>query len=297
MSTATNGTHGKNPLGRGLAALIPDDVFAPLAHDKDTAGLKTVALDSITPNPEQPRTHFDATALEELASSIREHGVLTPLLVRKNGDSYILIAGERRYRAAGMAGLIEVPVVVHDTADAAITLELALVENLQREDLDPIELARGFQRLQADYGYTQAEIAEKVGKDRSSVANSLRLLKLPAWCLELVSDGRLTQGHAKALLSVDDAEVLRRIVAKVLAAGMSVRATERLVKQRANVKRTVKVAQRRGEVVTYASELLTRSLGTGVAVKPRTKGGGRIVIDYGDDEELDRLITRLRGDR
>ncbi len=284
-------------LGRGLSALIPDQILDD-AGNAVSGVLRTVGLDAIQPNPEQPRRHFKKSALEELASSIREHGVLTPLVVRPVGTSqFVLIAGERRWRAAGLAGLHEIPVVVrHDAEDEAVQLALALAENLQREDLDPIESAQGYRRLVEDHGYTQEQVARKVGKTRTTIANALRLLRLPEGVQELLREGRISTGHAKALLAVDDPEIQQEILSQVLARDLSVRATERLARTQSRVTRTVQVKERRERVLDYASQMLTRSLNTQVLIHPRKRGGaGRITIEYYSNEDLERLITALRG--
>ncbi|MED5370750.1 MAG: ParB/RepB/Spo0J family partition protein [Myxococcota bacterium] len=286
-------------LGRGLAALIPDDVLDSAPQKAPGNKVLELPLGEITPNPEQPRSHFDEQRLKELAASISEHGVLQPLLVRSQpGGGYILIAGERRLRAAGLAGLESVPALLREGADHGdVQLELALVENLQRQDLDPVESARGYHRLQQDYGYTQEQIALKVGKERATVANALRLLRLPDKILNLVREGRLSAGHAKALLPVaDDNEVLRSIVAQVLAKDLSVRATEALVRGRRKVKRDAVKSKRHDKALRYVSDILSRSLSTQVDIKPKGRGeGGRILIDYSSAEELERLIEVLRS--
>jgi ParB family chromosome partitioning protein len=284
-------------LGRGLSALIPDQILNDSGHAVRGV-LRTVGLDMITPNPEQPRRHFDKVSLEELASSIREHGVLTPLVVRPlGGGRFALIAGERRWRAAGLAGLHEVPVVVrHDAEDKAVQLELALVENLQREDLDPIEAAQGYRRLVEGHGYTQEQVARKVGKTRTTVANALRLLRLPEGVQKLLRERRITTGHAKALLAVDDPETLQAILSQVLAKDLSVRATERLVRAQVRVTRPGVVKERRERVLDYATQLLTRALNTQVVIQARKRGGGgKITIEYYSNEDLERLISTLRG--
>jgi ParB family chromosome partitioning protein len=214
-----------------------------------------------------------------------------------SGGRYILIAGERRLRAAGLAGLKMVPVLVREDADSgARQLELALVENLQRADLNPVESGRGYQRLAEEYGYTQQEIADKVGKDRSTVANAMRLLNLPDNVLKLVESGAISAGHARALLGVRDPEVLRKICADIVALDLSVRAVERMVRQQRDVQRTVRTEAHKEKVLHYANELLTRALSTKVEIKPRRAGGGRIMIDFHSDEDLERLIQALRGE-
>ncbi len=256
-----------------------------------------VPLSMVQPNPEQPRRSFDPAALAELADSIREHGVLSPLLVlRSERGGYQLIAGERRLRASGLAGLTEVPVLVQGDMAPEVQLELALVENLQRQDLDPVEEARGYSRLQLDYGYTQERIAQRVGKERSTVANLLRLLRLPDRVLELVSSGRLSTGHAKALLPLEDDHTLAAVVSQVLSRELSVRATEQLVRSQTSARRASAKARPSDRAVKAVSDLLTRELQTGVDLKPRARGeGGKIVIEYYSGEELERLIKVLRS--
>lgn len=282
-------------LGRGLAALIPSDVLDSSA-DASRGALRMIDLDQVRPNPEQPRTRFFGPALDELAESIRAHGVLTPLLVRRDPTGgYVLIAGERRLRAAGLAGMEEIPVWVREDVDDREQLELALVENIQREDLDPIETGEAYQRLCAEFGMTQEQVARRVGRDRATVANAMRLLRLPSAVLSKVRDGELSAGHAKALLPVTDEDTLLNLVEQVISRQLSVRATERLVAA------TVRPAKRRNKprarVHHYASDLLTRTLGTKVTVENKARGGrGRIVIDYYSSEDLDRLVSRLSGD-
>ena len=288
----------RKPLGRGLAALIPDDLVADESAPRQN-GVRRVPIGEIHPNPEQPRREFEPKALADLAGSIEAHGILSPLVVRAKGRGagYVLIAGERRLRAAGMAGLKEVPVVVHEGAEnPAVQLELALVENLQREDLNPVELAEGYQRLVKEYGHTQAQVSKRVGKDRATVANAIRLLKLPTKVLDLVREGRISAGHGRALVPVEDPERLRRIVAQVLSGNLSVRATERLVAEQNAKSGRQKAEPKQEKVLEYAAGLLTRALGTQVNIRGQAKGAGRIVIDYHNAEELERLIHALRGD-
>jgi ParB family chromosome partitioning protein len=285
-------------LGRGLASLIPDSALDVDVLPPERNALRMVPLDEIRPNPEQPRQVFDAAELESLAASIRAHGVLSPLVVRRSEGRYILIAGERRLRASGLAGLEEVPVVVREADDPSNQLEVALVENLQRADLDPIEAARGFQRLIDEYGYTQEQVATAVSKDRSTVANLVRLLRLPEFVIDTLREGRISAGHARALLPLTDEDELRRVLSKVLAHGLNVRATERLVADLVKVPSVVKTHQRRqrDRTLDYATKLLQESLHTSVDIKPKKKGGS-IVIDYADAEDLERLIGLLRESR
>ena len=287
--------NAKKGLGRGLAALIPDSALDGDALQSSGSQHRIVPLDEIKPNPEQPRTVFATEALGSLASSIKIHGVLQPLVVRRVDGRYVLIAGERRLRAAALAGLSEVPVLVREANDGSEQLELALVENLQRTDLDPVESALGFQRLMRDYAYTQEDVARKVGKDRSTVANGIRLLKLPDFALAALREGKISAGHARALLPVGDEDQLRSMLARVIAQQLSVRATERLVASLVRVPSTRR-AERAARALTldYATQLLEDALHTSVVIRPLKKGGGRIVIDYADGEDLERLIGHLR---
>jgi len=285
-------------LGRGLASLIPDSAFGDdELTNTSRADVRMVPLDEIQPNPEQPRTVFDSAEITSLSQSIERHGILSPLVVRREDGRYVLIAGERRLRAATMAGLDEVPVLLKDVTDAKDQLELALVENLQRQDLDPIESAKGYERLMSAYGYTQEEVAERVGKGRPTVANALRLLRLPDYVHTAIRDGRISAGHGRALLPLVNPDEMRRVVAKVIAQDLSVRATEKLVRQisRFDPVRRSNAQRRQEKTLDYANKVLSDALHTAVAIKPRKKGGGRIVIDYSTTEELERLITELRS--
>lgn len=284
-------------LGRGLASLIPDSALTTDARGPDRARVRHVPLEEIRANPEQPREVFQPTDLESLADSIRNHGILSPLVVRKVDGAYVLIAGERRLRAAGLAGLTEVPVLVRDAPSEREQLELALVENLQRADLDPIESARGFARLIADFGLTQAQVADRVGKQRATVANALRLLNLPEFVLMALRNGQISAGHARALLPITAPDELRKLMVKVIAQRLSVRATEQIVSRLTQTPHVVRATerQRREQVFEYATQLLSESLHTSVAIRPLKNGGGRIVIDYADAEDLERLIQQLRS--
>ncbi|MBT3221964.1 MAG: ParB/RepB/Spo0J family partition protein [Proteobacteria bacterium] len=276
---------------RNLVSLIAEDRRPFSEH----TGYREVPIDQISPNPEQPREVFRSQELKGLAKSIEEHGVLTPLLVRREGGKYILIAGERRLRGAALAGLSSVPVVIRDLGRSNESLELALVENLQREDLDPVEEARGFAKLIEDYSYTQEEVARRVGRERSTITNQLRLLRLPGFVLESLRRGEISAGHARALLRLACADDMSEALAKVINEGLSVRATERLAARLAE--RSPIPAKPRRRPLEFATRLLGRLLKTRVDIKPRKKGGGRIVIDYSDDEELERLIGELRDGR
>lgn len=289
----------KRGLGRGLASLIPDSALDPTPFPERAANrnaLRIVPIAEIRANPEQPRRVFDPIELGSLADSVRLHGVLAPLICRRDDGFYVLIAGERRLRAAALAGLTEVPVIVRDAHDAGAQLELALVENLQRVDLDPVESARGYARLAETYGYTQDEIAARVGKDRSTIANTMRLLKLPDSVLDELRAGRITAGHARAMLPVLDPDALRRLTARIVAEQLSVRHVERIVASLVRADGAPPKPEAPVKRFDYASRALSDALHAKVAIQPRQDGGGRIVIDYGSVDELDRLVRQLRGE-
>jgi ParB family chromosome partitioning protein len=255
-------------------------------------------IEDLYPGPEQPRRVFDPAKLEELAQSIQTHGVITPLVVRPRPDGgYYLIAGERRWRAAQKAGITELPVVVQDV-EAGEAFERALVENLQRADLGPLEEAAAFQRLSEEFGLTQDQIGERIGKDRSTVANTMRLLKLPADVRQLVEDEKLTMGHARALLALDNAEQMGVTARQVVGKQLSVRATEALVKKTQDPAST-KGRDHSPVVAKSASvrdlqERLTRSLGGPVVITEDAPGkGGRIEVRYMNLDHLERLLDRL----
>jgi len=274
-------------LGRGLAALIPQRTPA-------TAGSIEIALDRIRDNPRQPRVKMNPEALATLAASIREHGVIQPVLVTETLDGYQLVAGERRVRAARLAGLERIPAVVRQLADRA-QLELALVENLQREDLDPLESARAYRQLLDEFGITQDEIAERVGRARSTVANTLRLLDLHPAVQAAVAAGEVTEGHGRAIGGLP-LELQETVVKTVIEGDLSVRQTEELVR-RLREPRTdgaQPAARPMDPELERVEEDLRRALGTKVRLA-RSRRGGRIVIEYYSDEELGRLYERLIG--
>jgi ParB family chromosome partitioning protein len=272
-------------LGRGLAALIPQRT--------PSTGSTEIPLARIRENPRQPRVRMADDALSTLAASIREHGVIQPILVVETLDGYQLVAGERRVRAARMAGLDRIPAVIRQLADQQ-QLELALVENLQREDLDPIEAANAYRQLMDEFGFRQEDLAARVGRARSTVANTLRLLDLHAAVQEAVVAGAISEGHARALGGLPG-EAQARVLRAVVDGGLSVRQTEELVRRlrepRAAAERPAPTAD---PDVERVEEDLRRSLGTKVRLT-RTRRGGRIVIDYYGDEELARLYQRLVG--
>lgn len=251
----------------------------------------TVSIEKIHPNPKQPRTHFNETELEELSESIREHGVLQPLLVRKKGDEFEIIAGERRYQASKIAGLSELPVIIKVVDDQKM-LELALIENLQRSDLNPIEEAKGYRQLIKASGMTQEALSKAVSKSRSAITNSLRLLDLPERVQELLFEGKLTAGHARAILAVPFEEQRIKLAEKVVADGLSVRATENLAPL-FSVGETPK-APRPVTPQSYkkAARVLRQVFNTNVRVKS-TRGKNKIEIEFKDEDELARILEQV----
>ncbi len=269
-------------LGRGLDALIPST--------RDERGVLEIALDRIGRNPNQPRTAFGEEQLGELAASIAVHGILQPVVVRPLADgSYELIAGERRLRAARIAGLETVPAILRDTADAETSLELALIENIQRENLNPIETALAYRELIDRFGLTHEAVARQVGKSRVAVSNALRLLELASETRQAIVDGRISEGHGRALAAITIPELQRAALAVVLERRLSVRQTEELVRRK-------RAEQPSRERTTLSHDLqdveaqLRGMLATKVGIQ-RTRRGGRLVIDFYSDEELDRLYS------
>jgi len=278
-------------LGKGLSALIPDAPEPP-------AGTSEVDIDQLTPNPYQPRLQIDDARLDELTRSIKANGVIQPILVRRADNGYHIIAGERRWRAAQRAGLLRVPVVVRDmsAADDEKVLEIALIENIQREDLNAIEEATAYRRLADEFSLTQDAIATAVGKDRSTIANMLRLLKLPDEVQHEVSAGRLSMGHARALLALEGDNAQRQLGRDIIARGLSVRETEALVKKALETEpRTeprTEAAPQTDANTRQAEETLKLHLGTSVRIVRRgTKG--RIEIDFTSEVELIRIYDVL----
>ena len=280
----------RKALGRGLnALLLADRVVADEGLEVDV-GL-------IDPSPVQPRIRFDKDSLQNLSLSIRANGIVQPLLVRRKGGRFELIAGERRWRAAKAIGVERVPVVVREVADEKL-LELALIENVQREDLNAIEEAQAYKNLIEQIGLTQESVAQRVGRDRSYITNYLRLLRLPEDLQQLVQEGKLSTGHARTILGVNEAGAQRRIARKIIERGMSVRDTERLVKRLSEVKEAGRQAEARSnDANTRAAEsALRRKLATHVRIVRNAKRiGGRIELGYYDEQDLDRLFSLLLG--
>ncbi|MDP6371745.1 MAG: ParB/RepB/Spo0J family partition protein [Vicinamibacterales bacterium] len=271
-------------LGRGLSALIPD------AAPARAVPLTEIDIDRLAPNREQPRRDVDAANLDGLAQSIRANGIIQPLVVRQTERGYEIVAGERRWRAAQRAGLLRVPIVVRDVTNDQL-LPLALIENLQREDLNPIEEAVAYQRLVEHHGLTHDTIATAVGKDRSTVANALRLLKLPEEIKAELAAGGLTVGHARALLAAGDEAAQRRAAREVLKRRLSVRETEAFIRKLSAPAPTAQAAAPDVHV-RAAEERLRLALGTRVRIVRKRKGG-RIEIDFGSEEELQRIYEQL----
>ncbi len=273
-------------LGRGLSALIP-------GRDDDPTAQHEIPLAEIHVNPHQPRRDVEHANLDALAASITDHGVLQPILVTETLDGYRVVAGERRVQAARLAGLERIPAIVRQLADRE-QLELALVENVQREDLNPIEEANAFRQLNEEFGLTQDEIARQVGRARTTITNTLRLLELEPGVQEAVADGRLTEGHARALVGLPPVQQLH-LVATITEAGLSVRQAEELARRlREPREPSSKVERRRDPDLERVEDDLRASLGTKVSVA-RGRKGGRIVIEYYTDEDLGRLYDRLTG--
>lgn len=279
-----------NKLGRGLDALIPG---SSLADEPTSSSVSEISVSLIDVNPHQPRTEFDQAALEDLASSIKKHGVLQPLVVSPNGDHYELIAGERRLRASKLAGLATVPVIVREASEHE-KLEIALIENVQRADLNPIEEALSYRKLMEEFNYTQDQVAESLGKSRSLIANKVRLLTLSAEMKRALRDGQITEGHAKALLAIPDENRRLALFEQILGGGLNVRDTEK-VAQKLNGKKRIAISGSADDVMLrQLADDLKIFLGTKVAIKSGRKGG-KVEIDYYSQEELSRIYQKIKG--
>jgi ParB family chromosome partitioning protein len=280
----------KKVLGRGLDSLFPE---VQKTISEETGNLVNLPLNSIELNPFQPRRSFDDEKLSEMADSIRKRGVLQPILVRRTPQGYQLVAGERRLRAAKMAELSSIPCLLV-RADDTQTLEMALIENLQRENLNPIEEARGYDELLSKFGLTQEEISGRVGKDRSTVANSLRLLKLPPNIREDLEVGRLSPGHARALLSLESKSLQAKLWSRIIEKGISVRQAETLAREMNEKTPEKSRAERRPPDILEIEEKFMAALGTKVQMKPSSKTSGKIVIHYNNLEDIDRILGILK---
>ena len=281
-------------LGRGLSALIPG------AEAGEATSLLEVPVNAVAPNPKQPRTNWDPEEINTLASSIREVGILQPIVVRRAGAGYELVAGERRLRAAKVAGLATVPVVLRDTDDADLLRE-ALIENIHRQDLGPIELAEAFRQLLEDLGLKQEELAERVGVSRSHIANTIRLLQLPLETQQLLTDGRIQAGHARALLSLGDADAQNALALRIAAEDLSVRHTEELVRRyiegpaaKAEPAKTDEAPETSDPSVAEVEEILSEQLATRVQIQMGRKRG-RVIIEFGSADDLERIVSEIVG--
>lgn len=281
-------------LGRGLSALIPG---APETGD-GSVGLLEVPVNAVAPNPKQPRTRWDSDEIRSLADSIREVGILQPIVVRRSGDGYELVAGERRLRAAKVAGLATVPVVLRDTDDADLLRE-ALIENIHRQDLGPIELAEAFRQLLEDLGLKQEALAERVGVSRSHIANTIRLLQLPLETQQLLTDEKIQAGHARALLTLGDADAMNALAVRVAAEDLSVRETEELVRRYLepvpDKPPAVDVVEPPTDTgMAEVEEILSEQLATRVQIRYGKKRG-RVIIEFGSVDDLDRIVSEIVG--
>ncbi len=295
----------RKALGKGLSALLPARPVAappPSAEARSSAEPTRLPISRIEPNPMQPRSLFDPARLQELAQSIRANGIIQPLIVRRAGERYELVAGERRWRAATLAGLTEVPVVIQDFAEDRL-LEVALIENIQREDLNPIEAAHAFDRLGRELGLSHDEIGQRTGKDRSSIANTIRLLKLPPEVQHLVAEGRLPMGQARAILALFTPANQIEVANKAVAQGLSTRQVEALVRQLTTKAQDHAAVKKDGSDPTTvdpnvkaAVGELERVLGTRVRIVPHGDQRGRIEIEYYSQDELDRIYTHIVGE-
>lgn len=288
----------RQPLGRGLSALLGDTPGTAKAE----IAVNEVDIDLIDPNPEQPRTRFVETALDELAASIRSNGIVQPIVVRRHGERYQIVAGERRWRAAQRAGLRRVPVTLREISDEKL-LEVALIENIQRQELNIVEEARAYRKLLDNIGFTQEELSERVGKDRSMISTALRLLRLPEAVLEFIENEKLTAGHARTLLVSDDAEKQIEVAKAIVDFNLTVREAERMMKKKRETNSAVIVdskdvmAPARDANVRLAETKLMRVLGTNVKISPSAKGGGKIELEYYSDTDLNRLYERLMNSK
>lgn len=275
-------------LGKGLNAIFIEN------DSEDNNGSVTLKISEIEPNRSQPRKEFDEKALSELAESISKHGLLQPLLVRPLPlGGYQIVAGERRYRACRMAGITEVPVIIRELGDTE-TMEIALIENLQREDLTPIEEALGYQVLIDEHGFSQDDVAQSVGKSRPAIANSLRLLKLPQSILDLVSDGKISAGHARALLTLEDEKLMQELAEEIIKKDLSVRQVEKICKQKPKPEKE-EVPEKKPSFYSMVELALNESLGRKIKVsKNKGKQGGILQIEFYSNEELTELSNKLK---
>ena len=293
----------RNGLGKGLDSLIPNKTEKTVKTEKkpeqkneesqNSSGEILVKINQVEPNREQPRKEFDEDSLMELADSIKQFGILQPLLVQKRKDYYEIIAGERRWRAAKIAGIKEVPIIIRDYTDQEI-VEISLIENIQRENLNPIEEAMAYKRLLEEFHLKQDEVAERVSKSRTAVTNSMRLLKLSPRVQQMIVDDMISTGHARALLAIDDEEQQYQLANRIFDEKLSVRETEKLVKALKNPKKEVKKQKpERTFVYDNIEEQMKNIIGTKVSVNPKANGKGKIEIEYYSEEELERIYDLI----
>jgi ParB family chromosome partitioning protein len=286
----------KSGLGRGLDALIPEGEFSPeIPTAAQASGYESIPISNILRNPRQPRSQIDQEELAELAASIREHGILQPLIVcpTEDGEKYLLIAGERRLIAAGMAGLDSVPVVIRDASEQN-RLELALIENVQRTNLTPLEAAEAYRQLADDFNQSHEQIAQQLGKSRVAISNTLRLLNLPEDVRQALAEGSISEGHARALLGLPNAQAQSAVLQAVIKHELNVRKTEELVRKFLGQRPASETKPAPKPDLTYLEDRLRERLGTRVSLHPRKKGG-TLVIHYYSEEELDALVLRILG--
>lgn len=293
-TTQTPGQSGRSVLGRGIGSLLPEN---------NKRGYFMCPVGELYPNHAQPRKHFDEASLNELAQSIKEKGILQPILVKKTDKGYVIIAGERRWRASQIAGKKEVPVILKDLSDHEI-LELALIENIQREDLTPIEEAESYQRLIIDLGLTQEEVSRRVGKDRSTIANALRLLKLSKGVRDKISTGELSVGHARCLITLEDKSLQDKLLKEILDKAYSVRQVEALVKKvretgslpgsGGSSDKSASSADQQADAFKAAGDELRKLLDAKVDIKAHPSGRGQMVIHFLTHDDFNRILDRIR---
>lgn len=277
-------------LGKGIGALFPTETLESIQNEDH---IEKIPLQKLVVNPFQPRKLFDEEAIEELAQSIREHGIIQPIVVRKKGKKYEIVVGERRFRAAKMANLEEIPAIVKDLTEEQM-MELAILENLQREDLTPIEEAEAYQSLIEKLNFTQEDLAKRLGKSRPHITNTIRLLQLPEEVRQLVNDGSLTMGHGRALLGLKNKKRIPEVAKKVINQSLNVRQLESLIKQlNENVSRETKKTQKKDIFVQATESQLREFFGTNVQIK-KTKNKGKIEIEFYSEDDLERILEILQ---
>ncbi|MCX7951217.1 MAG: ParB/RepB/Spo0J family partition protein [Clostridiales bacterium] len=273
----------KSALGKGLGALIPDKEEVQVNE-----GIKEVDINEISPNEEQPRKSFDLEKIEQLAQSIKEHGIIQPILVKREGEYYRIIAGERRWRAARLAGLKKVPIIEKELSDKE-TMEISLIENIQREDLNPIEEALAYKKLINEFGLTQEELSKRVGKSRPAITNSMRLLTLDNRVIDMILNQDITEGHGKIIAGIDDKDLQYEVAIKVVNDGLNVRQTEKLIQSLGNKKTEKQKTESKDIYIKDIEERLKSVLGTKVSINKGRKKG-KIEIEYYSDDDLQRII-------